>query len=169
MLKISLSVILLFSLSGCISTSIISDTTKVSRDELKNIPKGAKFIEVIKSISADSLYENIYEILISKGHRIFKDDKKRYYLTTEGKDIGQSTLQRMVLKITENGDTSKLKISTEWKAGSEATNFASALGGMTAQSDWAIATWETNRLGIAFAESYSIAKEVKDAEILFSK
>ena len=120
------------------------------------------------NISADSLYEEIFTILISRGHRIIKDDKGRHYLVTEGKDVGQSTLQRMTLVITEIANNSKLKITTEWKAGAEAQNSSTAITGIPVQSSWAIARWGIDRPGIAFAESVAIANEIENGIISFN-
>lgn len=44
---------------------------------------------------------------------------------------------------------------------------ATAMSGIPMQSDWATASWEINRLGMAFAESLAIAKEIKEGTITF--
>jgi hypothetical protein len=153
---------------SCISVSHISTTSGVKEDYLSDIPKEAKVVIIDKNnISADSLYEEVYTVLLSRGHRILKDDKERHYITTEGKDVGQSTLQRMTVVITENENSSKLKITTEWKGGTEASAMATAMSGIPIQSDWALAKWEINRLGIAFAESVAIANEIKGGNISY--
>lgn len=164
------TVLFLFSffLLGCISVSHISVTSGVPMDNLREIPIGSRTVFVDKTnISADKLYEEVYTILLSRGHRILKDDKERLYITTEGKDVGQSTLQRMTIVITEQDSNSQLKITTEWKGGTEASAAASAMSGVAVHSNWAMAKWEINRLGIAFAESVAIAKEIKNGIISF--
>ena len=153
---------------GCLSVSHISATSGVKEDSLTNIPKGAKVVIVEKkNVSADSLYEELVTILLSRGHRLFKDDKERHYLTTEGKDVGQSTLQRMTVVVTGKENSSQLKITTEWKAGAEASMMATAMSGIPMQSEWAIAMWGISRLGIAFAESVAIANEIKNGHIFY--
>jgi hypothetical protein len=160
--------ILMSSLTGCISVSYISTSSGVNEDLLSNIPTGAKIIIVDKmNVSADSLSEELVTILISRGQRIFKDDKARHYLTTEGKDIGQSTLQRITINVIEKGNNSQLRINTEWKAGTEATAMATAMSGIPMQSDWQISKWEKSRSGIAFAESEAIANEIKNGIISY--
>ena len=74
------------------------------------------------------MYNEIYSSLLLRGHRIDKDDKERYYITTEGKDVGQSTLQRSTIVINENNGTSKAIIRSEWKPGTTATMGASMMG-----------------------------------------
>ena len=164
----AISTLILFSMMGCISVSNITTTSGVEESLLSNIPEESKLIIVDKkNISADSLYEEIYTILLSRGHRISKDDKSRHYITTEGKGVGQSTIQRMTVVVTENGNDSKMKITTEWKAGTEATATASSMSGMAIQSEWGPAKWEVNRLGIAFAESVAIASKIKNGNISY--
>ena len=161
---ISVSVLI----QSCISISNISNNSGVKQNYLTNIPKGAKVINVEKdNITIDSLYEEVYSILLLRGHRIFKDDKQRHYITTEGKAVGEATLQRMTLVVSENGNSSNLKITTEWKPGMEATMMAAAAGGIPVSSDWAIAKWEISRLGISFAESVAIANKVRGGRISY--
>lgn len=159
--------VITFMMTSCIGVSHISTTSGVDEESLNSVPVGARTILVEKNVTADILYEEVFNILLSRGHRIMKDDKERHYITTEGKDVGQSTLQRMTLLIIENGNSSQLKITTEWKGGTDASMMASSMSGIAIQSDWAIATWEINRLGIAFAESIAIAKEIKNGNIKY--
>lgn len=152
-------------LSAFITTQTISKTSGLNSEYLNRIPAGAEEIVITKVISPDSLYEEIYSILLSRGHRIDKDDKERYYLTTEGNDVGESTLQRMVVLITEQEVESVAKIKTEWKPGTTATIMASSMSDVPVESEWTKARWENNRLGIAFGESVVIAKQVEKAKI----
>lgn len=152
---------------GCISTSHIATTSGVKESQLKDIPKGAKDVIIEKDVSADELYEAIYSALLLRGHRISKEDKGRHYITTEGKDIGESTLQRSTIAITEENGIAKATIRTEWKAGTEAAMGASMFAGVAVFADWTQAKWESGRPGIAFAESVSVANEVKDGRISF--
>lgn len=167
-LFIGLPIIALFVITGCLGVSQISASSGLGEGSLKGIPTGAKIIYVEKkNASINEYYEEVLSILMSRGHRIMKEDKERHYITTEGRDIGQSTLQRMTLFITEKNNSCILKITTEWKAGAEATAMASAMGGVSMQSEWATASWEINRLGMAFAESLAVAKEIKDGIITY--
>ncbi|MFO8128582.1 MAG: hypothetical protein R6T99_01610 [Bacteroidales bacterium] len=153
---------------GCIGVSHISQTSGVSIGYLAYIPENAKFVILDKdNISADSLYEEVYVVLLSRGHRIFKDDKERHYITTEGKDLGQSTLQRMTIVVTEKENGSQLKIATEWKGGTQASITATAISGIPVNPDWEVAKWVTGRQGIAFAESVAIVSEIQGGSISY--
>jgi hypothetical protein len=155
-------------IQSCISVANISQNSGVKQNYLTKIPKGTKVIIVEKdNITADSLYEEVYTILLLRGHRIFKDDKQRHYITTEGKSVGEATLQRMTIVVSGNGDSTNLEIKTEWKPGMEATIMASAMSGIPVSSDWAIAKWEINRLGISFAESVAIANKIKNGRVSY--
>jgi hypothetical protein len=168
LLLVGFPMMILSVMTSCIGVSHISSTSGLDEESLKGIPPKAKVIYVErKDTSIDNYYEEVISILMSRGHRIMREDKERHYITTEGKDVGESTLQRMTLLITENNSICILKITTEWKAGAEAAGMASAMGGMSIQPEWATASWEINRLGIAFAESFAIAKAIKDGIILY--
>lgn len=78
-----------------------------------------------------------------------------HYITTEGKDLGNSTLQRMLITIKGKGQDSKLKISTDWMPGIMALDATDILA-----REWSSAHWGVSRPGIAFAESVAIANEV---------
>lgn len=165
---IPLFIIFSFFLSGCIGLSDIADVSGVEEQSLRDIPPKAEAIIVEKSdVSADAFYEEVIDILLSRGHRILREDKQRHYLTTEGKDVGQSTLQRMVLTISKAGDSVELKILTEWKGGTEASIMASSMSGIPVVSEWATASWELNRPGIAFSESYAVATQIRNGIIKF--
>lgn len=166
--NLATSILLSILMLSCISISQISTTSGVNEEYLSNIPKGARIVVVDKkNISTDSLYEEVYAILLFRGHRILKDDKEKHYITTDGKDVGQSTLQRMTLITSKKENGSQLKITTEWKGGTEASAAATAISGIHIQADWFLAKWEISRLGIAFAESVSIAKEIKDRIVTY--
>ena len=160
-----ISILVVF--TGCVSVSHIAQTTGVSESQLNTISKNASEIIVEKSISASGLYEEVYSVLISRGHRISKDDKERYYITTEGKDAGESTLQRSTIVISEGDGVSTALIRSEWKPGTEAAMGASIMAGIGISSDWSQAKWETGRPGIAFAEGLAIANSVKNGKITF--
>lgn len=150
-------------LTSCVSMSHITKTSGLSERYLKDIPKEAKVVIVQKNISADKLYDEVYTILLARNHRIAKDDKERHYITTEGKDVGEDTYQRMIITITESGGISKMKITGEWKASAGIAQVA----GMTLSQDWAVAKWGIDRLGIAFAESVAVAYEIEGGRISY--
>jgi hypothetical protein len=154
--------------SGCIGVSYITATTGANESLIRDIPRGSKVVIVEKeNIEEDDLYNEVYDILLSRGHRIQKDDHVRHFITTEGKDVGESTLQRMTLVVTGTANGAKLKITTEWKPGTQATLMATAVSGIPIFSDWAEAKWEINRLGIAFSESVVIASQIKNSYVYY--
>ena len=156
-------------LSSCASVSTVSKWSGIQEDYLTNIPKETKTIFVEKQSSADVLFEEVTQILLDRNHRIIKEDKARHYILTEGKDVGESTYQRMTLLITSKKEgISTLKITTEWKPGMMAMALASSLSKINGlQSDWLIAKWEYNRLGIAIAESVAVAHAIVNNKISY--
>ena len=144
---------IIFCLS-CVGTSSITGTSGLSQAELSAIPKGATEV-IIHGQDRNELYERIVNILIQRGHRINREDKDRFYLTTEGKDVGESTLQRMTIVVSENAEAI---IRTEWMPGMQANTMATAFSGLDVTSTWETAKYEVSRLGIAFAESVAVAK-----------
>jgi hypothetical protein len=126
-LVIKASIILLvLILSSCgITLNTISDYYGIDKNLLYDIPENSEVIIVEKSnYNIDELYEDIFRILIERGHRISKDDKVRHYITTEGIDIGYSTLQRMTITLKQIENKASIRILTEWMAGTDATIMA---------------------------------------------
>jgi hypothetical protein len=144
--------------NSCISKFLIVETSGLSKDEINSIPKGTSTVFVKKQISPDNLYEESAMVLVSRGHRIEKEDKDRLYIATEGKDVGESTQQRMFISITEKNGTSTAKILTEWNGGAEAQWMATIMAGTAYYGAWQPAKFETGRPSIAIAESVVIAK-----------
>ena len=163
-----LGLCLLCFFSGCIGVSYITATTGANESLIREIPRGSKVVIVEKeNIKEEDLYNEVYDILLSRGHRIQKDDHVRHFITTEGKDVGESTLQRMALVVSGTATGAKLTITTEWKPGTQATVMATAVSGIPVISDWAEAKWEINRLGIAFSESVVIASQIKNSHLYY--
>jgi len=153
---------------GCIAVSDIATFSGVSNSNLSNIPVNSTEIFIdTKNVSVNVLYNEVIDILLSKSHRILKDDKVRHYLITEGKDVGGSTLQRMVIVFTEKENGAQAKITTEWKGGYQASIMATAMSGIQVQGTWQTAKWSVDRLGIAFAESVSIALAIENGIITY--
>jgi len=69
--------------------------------------------------------------------------------------------------INNKGSVSTLKIISEWKAGAEASLLASGISGSNYNADWASATWEISKLGVAFAEGFAIAQNIENGHITF--
>ena len=150
-----------FVMAGCQSTSKISGSADLKADYLKNIPHLANRIYITKhNMSADKMCDELKNILISRDHMTVIFDKERRVITTETKDLGYSTLQRMTFTIKEKGADSQVSIITEWKSGSKAKGFVFPVAAYALQSNWAPVQWEKNRLGIAFTESAAIANEI---------
>ncbi len=148
--------------NGCISTSSISSLMGVPEEELNRIPKGAKNIIVtINNATSNEVYSQIKNALIERSHRIEKDDKESFYLTTEGKDVGESTLQRMVISISKVQNDCRIVLNTEYKPGMEAQMLATGMTGINVNTDWTEVVYDIKtRSGIAFIETYIIAKRI---------
>src|SRR5690606_443390 len=131
-MKTLLAITFLPLLAGCISTNHISSTSGLNQSDLDAIPASAKEIYVtVPGATPQALHEQVVNILIARGHRIQREDKERLYVTTEGKDVGESTLQRMVITTTEVPNVGAVtKIVSEWRAGTSATMGASAFSGL---------------------------------------
>jgi|SRR5690606_38568102 len=141
-------------LGSCVGTATISATSGLSQHELSAIPKGATEVIIIGE-DRSQLYERIVDALIQRGHRINREDKERFYVTTEGKDVGESTLQRMTIVVNED---SKAVIKSEWMPGQEAVSMATALSGIPQSASWSKASFEGGRSGIAYAEAVAVGK-----------
>lgn len=161
--------VLLMAVVSCISTHHISESSGLHDDYLKSIPKGVKTIIITKmNTSPDSLFEEIYGVLLQRNHRIGKDDKDRHYIATDGKDIaGMSTSQRMTVVISKLGSEVKATISTQWKGGVDAAIMATSFSGIPISPDWEQADWSSGRPVIAFAESLAVASQILDSKIKF--
>lgn len=80
-------------------------------------------------------------------HRIFANDTK---------NVGQSTLQRSNIVITENNGTSQIVITPQYKA----------VTGVP--TDWTSANWgATDKSKMAFAESLALPQLIKDAVVSY--
>lgn len=143
-----------FLFAGCIGTGTIVGTSGLSQSELASIPHRATEV-IVTGQDRAQLYDRIVDALIQRGHRIGHEDKERFYLTTEGKDVGQSTLQRMSIVV---NDKAEAVIKTEWMPGMFATMIATGASGLDVDGSWEVAKYEGSRLGIAFAESVAVAK-----------
>jgi hypothetical protein len=166
-----LAVIILsvFFIAGCKSVSSVSETGDLKADYLKKIPHLANRIYVKEQgVSADKMCDELLNILASRNHMTVMVDRERHYITTDTKDVGNSTLQRMIISIKENGEDSEMEIITQWRSGSKAVGFAYPVAGYSLQEDWAHTQWEKNRLGIALAESAAIANEFKDGAVSYN-
>jgi hypothetical protein len=142
--------------SSCIGTTTVTQTSGLSHAELASIPKGSKEIIILEHEDDLTLYDKIIDALLQRGHRIIKDDKEKLYILTEGKDVGQSTLQRMTIVIKFH----EASIKTEWMPGQDASMGATAFSGINFTPSWSIAEFTTGRPAIAFAEAVAISKAV---------
>ncbi len=140
--------------ASCIGTGVISQTSGLSTSELATIPKGSKEV-IIKGTDGSQVYAKIIDVLLKRGHRIIKDDKEKLYILTEGKDVGQSTMQRMTIVISSTGEAN---IKSEWMPGQDATMGATAMSGLSITPSWSIADYTTGRPAIAFVEAVVIGK-----------
>jgi hypothetical protein len=168
-ITVFVSILILISLSeGCRSSSKIYGSVGYNTDYLKKIPHLANRIYVKnQGVSADLLFDELSNILLSKNHMTLISDRQSHYIVTETSDAGNATLQRMSFTIEQFNNDSRIKIITEWKSGSKAIGFVFPVAGCSFQPNWLPAQWEKNRLGIAFAESAAIANEIKNGFVSY--
>jgi hypothetical protein len=149
-----------FLMAGCHSISKISESGDFNAEISKKISHLSNRIYVTKQgVSADKVFDELLDILVLNNHMTLLTDRERHIVTTDTKDVGHSTLQRMTFVIEEKGDDAQIKITTQWRSGANAVGFAFPVAGYSLQEDWAPTQWEKNRLGIAMAESNDIASK----------
>lgn len=153
--------------SSCIGTQHLQQTSGLTEAITREIPVNANTVTVTQSQTTPyQLYEYLIQTAISRGHRIDHEDKERYYFTTQGKDVGNSTLQRMtvsVMKISES--VSEATINTEWMGGTFVNSMYSGMMGASVDQEWETAYWMKGRPGIAFAESVSVAWKIPRGKV----
>lgn len=146
-----------FLLCSCVTQSFIT------KDEYKMIPKGSEIIEVYSDQKPDDLFKNVYSLLLENGFRIEKENKEMHTISTDGKDIGQSTLGRFNIFIKENNSGSLLTLRSEWKPGADAQMMAGAMSGLNIYSQWNTARFgDTGRPDLVFSYSVSFAKKISN-------
>jgi hypothetical protein len=161
-------IISVFLMTGCQSISKVSETGDLKAEISKKIPHLTNRIYVTKQgVSADKVIDELLDILVSSNHLTLMVDRERHIVATDTKDVGHSTLQRMTFVIEEKGDDAQIKITTQWRSGANAVGFAYPVSGYSLQEDWAPTQWEKNRLGIAMAESNTIANKFEKGIVSF--
>jgi hypothetical protein len=147
-------------MAGCHSISKVSQTGDLKTEISKKVPHLSNRIYVAQQgVSADKAFDELLDILVTTNHLTLVVDREKHTVLTDTKDVGHSTLQRMAFVIEEKGDEAQIKITTQWRSGANAVGFAFPVSGYSLQEDWAPTQWEKNRLGIAMAESNTIANK----------
>jgi hypothetical protein len=157
-----------FLMAGCQTTSRVAHPGDLKAEISKKIPHLSNRIYVTKQgASADKAFDELLDILVMSNHMTLVVDKERHIITTDTKDVGHSTLQRMTFVIEDKGYDAQIKITTQWRSGANAVGFAFPVAGYSLQEDWAPTQWEKNRLGIAMAESNTIANKFEKAIVSY--
>ncbi len=152
---------------GCITAYQVKQSSGLTEAITRDIPLNASTVTVTQSqTTPKDLYEYLIQITVSRGHRIEKEDKERFYFTTQGKDVGTSTLQRMTVSVMKlSDDKSEATIHTDWMAGTDMNALYSGMMGVSVDMKWERAYWMKGRPGIAFAESVSVAWKVPRGKV----
>lgn len=158
---------------NCANLDYVARASGLSQEYINQIPENAELIIVEKDVSADDLFDELYDILIIRGHRIDNHNNKTHYLTTVGKKVDDKglmnagLLQRMIVNVTDSDGTARLLIRTEWNI--PISSFDSARTGVKMDEyDWKPATLKNvGREGVCFAESVLVAREINDSRISY--
>jgi len=102
---------------GCTISKLVSECNAY------NIPSGANCVKIYSDIQPDSLYDILIETLYFEGCGIQHSSEKNYSITTDSKNLGESTYLRMRIIISEhenhsivtiNGDCSNRSQGSQW-------------------------------------------------------
>lgn len=133
----------------------------VSQEEYDTIPKGSEVIEVYSEQNSDSLFKQVYSLLIESGFRIDTQNKEMHSISSEGKDVGQSTLGRFNIFIKDSHKGSLLTIRTEWMPGANAQMMAGAMSGLKIYTQWSTARFgDKGRPEFTFLYGVHFAKKI---------
>lgn len=157
-----------FACQGCITPYKVQSSSDNTDAIFRDIPANASIVTTQSPIAGVDLYEALINVCLSRGHRIEKEDEKRLYFTTSGKDVGMSTLQRMNITVRSISDSlSQATIHTEWKGGTDVSAMASGMMGAHVDLEWEEAYGKKGRPGVAFGESVSVAWKVPYAKVSY--
>lgn len=168
-MKKSFLLIVFLIISSCASITDISTQLNTTVEFINSIPKKTEAIYVSKDCTNEQLYSEIEDLLIKRSHRIGSQNKEKFYINTDGKDVGFSTNQRMSITIFTENNLSVAKFTAEWMPGTEASIVAGGLSGIAFTPQWSKAYGGTDRPGIAFAEAAVIANSVSNGTIYYEK
>ncbi len=152
---------------GCITTQQVKQSSGLTEAITRDIPLNSSIVTVTQSqTTPQQLYNYLFQIAVSRGHRIETEDKERFYFTTQGKDVGTSTLQRMTVSVMKISDSiSEATIHTDWMGGTSVNSMYSGMMGASVTQEWERAYWMKGRPGIAFAESVSVAWKIPRGKV----
>ncbi len=133
----------------------------------KDIPQGTKKIIILKNVTAENLYKEIYLLTIKEGFGVLNDNVELKSITTDVKDVEADTFLKMsiIVESTENG--SKATITGKWQYGPQSQAFQQALVGYTTTPQWSDAEWKgsSDKCSMALAKMVVFAKEIPDSNI----
>jgi len=138
-------------LAGCVSTGDLVDD-----DVTRKLSNGNERISYHYPGERSALYDKIYEALLRDGFRIDQENEKRGHISTQGKDVGQSTMLRMQIFIEDDGENrSMANFRAQYKPGADAEMGAQAFSGLTVDADYEKAVWgNSGRPERAYAYMY---------------
>lgn len=144
--------------SACVSQKFIP------KEETKLIPKGSQIIELKSDAEPKEIYKTVYSLLLENGFRIEKENIDMLTISTEGKDVGQSTFGRIYIIIKKDTNGSILTLRPEWKPGADAQMMASAMTKLNVYTEWAPAKWgDTGRPELVFSYFVSLSKKISNS------
>src|SRR5690625_490195 len=146
--------IILLLLAGCVSSQgVIDDTISQS------IPNNAELVIATTDMTHANLLDIARKSLIREGHRVDADSES-LILSTEGLDVGQSTLARYTIYI----EDSEIYGRADWSIGATASVMVT---GSAAESGWERARWSSGRPMRAFASLAAFMNEIPHDNIRY--
>lgn len=144
--------------SSCVSQKFIP------KEETRLIPTGSQIIEIKTETEPKEIYKTVYSLLIENGFRVDKENADMLTLSTEGKDLGQSTFGRIYITIKKDNNGSLLTLRPDWKPGAEAQMMASAMTNLNVYTEWTPAKWGVSgRPELVFSYFVSFAKKISNS------
>lgn len=143
-------------LIGCVSQDF------VPADQAVRIPANADKVVAYSAQPPQDLYAALYKTLILDGHRISSENKDMMMLSTEGKDIGESTTVRLTVVVEKTDAGSKATIKGDWRLGQMGQMWVNSALGVSTNADWMAVIWKASepRNKRAFAYMTGVAKKV---------
>ena len=166
MSRVIILVMFIFLIIGCVTTN-----TLISPEISQQIPQKSTKIIVQSNTTADSLFKEIYKILIVEGYGISNSNNEMLSISTNEKDVGGDTFLRINVFVENENSKSKAILTGQWKFGTATQSFQQALVGYSTDPSWSSAIWldSYSKCSMAFAGIVKIAQQIKNTNIEYEQ